>query len=89
MHEEQSKRMPRSLTPLLTLLFTAREATDPKNNQCAGIAERLVTFVIFVQRTDMLTNLTKPPQPSSVLKEDDSEYAFLPLEPHLIERSRS
>ena len=43
----KSREMPQSLILHLTLLSTAREDTDPKNNRYAGTAKRLVTFVVL------------------------------------------
>ena len=79
----KSKKMFRSLTPLLTLLFTAREATDPENNQYTGIAERLVTFMFLNKSADKSHRASTAEQ---CAEEDEYEYD---LEPHITERSRS
>ena len=88
-HEEQNRRMPWSLIPHLTLLSIVKEDTDPEDNRYAGIAKRSVTFVVFVQRIDPLTNPTRPLRPSNVLRKMSINTHSLCLEPHLIERSGS
>jgi len=85
----KSRKMPRSLILHLTLLSMAREDTDPENNRYAGTAKRLVTFVVFVQRTDLLIGPTRPLQPSSVLRKMSVSMHSLCLEPHLTERNGS